>query len=117
MTRTSILAALFGTGLALAPLAAAYAGVLTDSNGMTLYTFDKDSKGVSNCYGGCAVNWPPFIAKSGDMMGAPWSKITRKDGTQQWAYDGKPLYFFIGDKAKGDENGNGFKGVWHVIQQ
>ena len=33
--------------------------VLTDANGMTLYTFDKDAPGVTNCYDKCAVNWPP----------------------------------------------------------
>ena len=84
---------------------------------MTLYTFDNDTNGTSTCYDACATNWPPFIATSGDMMGKPWTKITRKDGKQQWAYDGKPLYYFIGDKAAGDENGNGLKGVWHVISK
>jgi predicted lipoprotein with Yx(FWY)xxD motif len=33
--------------------------VLTDANGMTLYTWDKDEMGAkSNCYEQCAVNWP-----------------------------------------------------------
>src|SRR5262249_49917000 len=36
--------------------------VYTDDKGMTLYTFDKDGKGVSNCYDTCAKNWPPFAA-------------------------------------------------------
>src|SRR5476649_1831236 len=30
---------------------------MTDSKGMTLYTYDKDTKGVSNCYGGCVKVW------------------------------------------------------------
>ena len=33
--------------------------VLTDAKGMTLYIYDKDTTGVSNCYDKCAVNWPP----------------------------------------------------------
>ena len=33
--------------------------VLTTSDGLTLYTFDKDKKGVSNCKGDCAKMWPP----------------------------------------------------------
>ena len=32
--------------------------VLTDANGMTLYTFDKDAEGKSACNGPCATNWP-----------------------------------------------------------
>ena len=36
--------------------------ILTDANGMTLYTFDKDTAGTSNCYDECAANWPPLIA-------------------------------------------------------
>ena len=31
-------------------------GILTDSKGMTLYVFDKDTPGVSNCYDKCAAN-------------------------------------------------------------
>src|SRR5579871_4774679 len=33
---------------------------MTDFQGMTLYTFDKDTQGVSNCYNGCAKAWPPY---------------------------------------------------------
>jgi predicted lipoprotein with Yx(FWY)xxD motif len=39
--------------------------VLTTPEGMTLYTFDKDKKGVSNCKGDCAKMWPPLKAKKG----------------------------------------------------
>ena len=36
-------------------------GVLVDSGGMTVYTFDKDTagSGKSMCKGECATNWPP----------------------------------------------------------
>src|SRR5690242_16568876 len=36
-------------------------GMLVDSKGMTVYTFDKDTanSGKSACTGGCAENWPP----------------------------------------------------------
>ena len=36
--------------------------VLSTSSGMTLYTYDKDVLGQSNCYGDCAEYWPPFLA-------------------------------------------------------
>jgi predicted lipoprotein with Yx(FWY)xxD motif len=35
----------------------------------------------------------------------------------QWAYDGKPVYMFQGDKAKGDMAGDGMGGAWHVIKE
>ena len=36
--------------------------VLTDGNGLSLYTFDKDTPAVSNCYDDCAAKWPPLEA-------------------------------------------------------
>ncbi|MGV8488894.1 COG4315 family predicted lipoprotein [Pseudomonas aeruginosa] len=53
----------------------------------------------------------PWAAASGD-----WSLVAREDGTQQWAYYGKPLYTFIQDKKPGDKNGDGKMGAWHVAQ-
>lgn len=91
--------------------------MLAAQNGMTLYSFDKDTKGVSNCYDACAVAWPPYAAMKDDKVAKDWSMVTRKDGTLQWAYDDKPLYFFNGDKAKGDKTGDGIKGIWHVVAE
>ena len=93
------------------------AELLAAKNGMTLYTFDKDAGGVSSCYKECATNWPPYLGKEGDAMMKDWSLAKRTDGAMQWTYDAKPLYFFIGDKAKGDAKGDGLKGVWHVIKE
>lgn len=94
---------------------ASSAAALTDSKGMTLYTFDKDDAGVSNCNGGCAKKWPPFAAKAGAKApAAGFTIITRADGTSQWAKDGAPLYYWIGDKKAGDTNGDGVGGVWHT---
>jgi len=67
-------------------------GVFVNGNGMTLYTFDKDSGGKSACNGPCATNWPPLAANAGVTASGDWSIITRDDGTRQWAYKGKPLY-------------------------
>ena len=93
------------------------AGMLTDQNGMTLYVFDKDTKGVSNCYDACAAKWPVYAAKKDDKVEKDWSMVTRKDGTLQWAYDDKPLYFFADDKAKGDKKGDGLMGIWHIVAE
>ncbi|HEY9211382.1 MAG TPA: hypothetical protein VIQ29_00860 [Ancylobacter sp.] len=93
------------------------AGLLTAANGMTVYTFDHDIGGVSSCYDACAANWPPYLAKTGETAMKGQTLAPRKDGSMQWAYDGKPLYFFAGDKKKGDKTGDRRGGVWHVVAQ
>lgn len=90
-------------------------GPLVAENGMTLYTFDNDSANTSNCYDNCAVNWPPYLAQAGASSGG-LATIERRDGTMQWAKDGAPLYFWIGDNAPGDTTGDGVGGVWHVAK-
>jgi predicted lipoprotein with Yx(FWY)xxD motif len=92
-------------------------GMMTDHKGMTLYTFDKDTGGKSVCTGDCAKNWPPLMAKEGDKAEGKWSIIKRDDGSMQWAYDGKPLYYFMKDKAPGDMTGDKMKDVWHVVHE
>jgi predicted lipoprotein with Yx(FWY)xxD motif len=89
--------------------------VLVGPNGMTLYTWDNDTPGVSNCNGGCATNWPPFYAEAGAMAEGDWTIVTRDDGTLIWAYDGLPLYYFARDTNPGDVNGNQPDGTWHVV--
>ncbi|WP_138515450.1 hypothetical protein [Rhodoferax bucti] len=93
-------------------------GVLTGTNGMTLYTFDKDAtgSGKSVCNGPCAVNWPPLLATDSDKAHGDYSIITRDDGKKQWALKGKPLYFWIKDSKAGDTTGDGVQGVWHLIK-
>ncbi len=88
--------------------------ILTDANGMTLYTFDKDAVGVSNCYDECAVKWPPAFADAAAMAEGDFTIVDRKDGTKIWAYKGWPLYLWMNDKAVGDMTGDGVGGVWHV---
>jgi len=89
--------------------------VLTDEKGMTLYIYDKDTKGASNCYGECAEYWPPDVAKAGAAASGPYSLVLRKDGHKQWAFNGMPLYLWQNDTAKGQVTGDGVQGVWHVI--
>jgi predicted lipoprotein with Yx(FWY)xxD motif len=91
-------------------------GVLANKEGRTLYTFDKDAPGKSNCYGGCAAAWPPFAVANPALAGGDFTIVARDDGTAQWAYKGKPLYFFAGDAKPGDINGDKQGGVWHVIR-
>lgn len=103
------------TGLAAEP-AMEKNGMLVDHQGMTLYTYDKDSDGKSACNGQCAQNWPPLMADASAKAEGNWSVIKRDDGSMQWAHGGKPLYTFVMDKKAGDVTGDGKMGVWHVAK-
>jgi predicted lipoprotein with Yx(FWY)xxD motif len=87
---------------------------LVDAKGMTLYIFDRDATGKSNCNGQCAVAWPPFAAAADAKPPGDWTVVTRDDGSKQWAYKGKPLYLFNKDIKPGDVNGDGVNSVWHI---
>lgn len=93
---------------------------LTGLNGMTLYVYTKDTADTSTCSGTCATNWPPLTVASGATVTGPsaatmgFATITRADGTTQVTYNHMPLYYFAGDSAAGDTNGQGKGGVWSV---
>ena len=92
--------------------------MLMDQKGMTLYTFDNDKEAnKSSCNGNCANVWPPLKAQAADKDMGNWKIITRDDGSKQWAYKGKPVYYFAMDKAAGDKAGEGRgNGAWHVAK-
>ena len=103
-----------------APAAPAMAmdGVLVGSNQMTLYTFDRDvaASGKSVCNGPCANNWPPLMAAADAKDAGDWTVITRDDGSKQWSFKGKPLYFWVKDSKPGDKTGDGFNNVWRLAR-
>jgi predicted lipoprotein with Yx(FWY)xxD motif len=115
---SATLAACSGYGTRATAPAMASGDMLTGSNGMTLYVFDKDAAGIgkSMCNGPCATNWPPLMAMDGDMASGDYSIVMRDDGKKQWAFKGKPLYFWAKDMKAGDKTGDGFNNVWHVAK-
>ncbi|PAA94910.1 hypothetical protein CJJ13_24975 [Serratia fonticola] len=90
--------------------------ILTNQNHMSLYTFSKDSKGVSACYEECAKIWPPLVAQKEAVVSGEFSVIARKDGIYQWAYQGNPLYTWVKDTQPGDITGDMVKNVWHLVR-
>ncbi len=93
-------------------------GMLTSASGMTLYVYDQDiaGSGKSTCNGPCAANWPPLMAEADAKPTGDYSLVARDDGGKQWAYKGKPLYFWAKDAKPGDKTGDGVKNVWHVVR-
>jgi len=112
--------AAYGVAVAAAAMPAsvkASGGMLTDAKGMTLYTWDNDKEAnKSACNGNCLNNWPVLKAEASDKDMGDWKVITRDDGSKQWAYKGKPLYYFVMDKAAGDKSGDGRGMVWHIAK-
>jgi predicted lipoprotein with Yx(FWY)xxD motif len=85
-------------------------------NHMSLYTYDNDTVGVSNCIGACADTWIPAKLKKNAKLGESYSSIERADGTMQAAFRGMPLYLYAGDKKVGDIKGDGVGGVWKLAK-
>ena len=108
------------SGTALKTATIGGATVLTNAKGFTLYSFAPDTATKSNCNGTCASFWPPVKgpATAGSGVTGTLTTITRSDGSMQAAYDGHPLYTYVGDTAPGQAKGNGLNlsgGVWHVV--
>ena len=93
--------------------------VLTNSKGLTLYSFAPDTPTKSACYGSCASYWPPVAsAKLASGVPGTLTTIKRTDGTTQAVYNGHPLYTYIADSAPGQANGNNINlngGLWREI--
>ena len=97
---------------------------LANATGWTLYLYmaDKPHSGKSACYSSCATYWPPFYASNlrlpEGLNASDFGVINRTDGTRQLTYMGWPLYYYAGDRAAGQINGddiNSFGGLWFVV--
>lgn len=97
--------------------------VIVDSEGLTLYYFEKDKNGKSACYKACASAWPPLTTGGAPQAagGAESSKLgtsNRKDGTTQVTYAGWPLYTYVADAKSGEDNGtdvDSFGAAWYPL--
>ncbi|WP_097924625.1 SCO0930 family lipoprotein [Streptomyces sp. wa1063] len=92
--------------------------VLTDSEGFTLYRFDKDTANPpkATCDGACAATWPVVSAGNATAVAGAGpellGEVTRADGTSQLTVDGWPMYRYAKDTAPGQVNGQGVGGTW-----
>jgi predicted lipoprotein with Yx(FWY)xxD motif len=94
-------------------------GMLVSMNNMTVYTFDGDQvgSGRSSCYADCEINWPPLLVDQNATSYGDYSILTRDDGKKQFAYKGKPLYYYRLDNKPDETNGNNLaNGAWRIVR-
>ena len=94
---------------------------LVGPEGLTLYYFTRDvTPGQSVCFGGCLEAWPPLLVGegqqlvAGDGVNGTMASFARDDGAMQATYRGRPLYYWQGDTAPGETNGQDVGNVWFV---
>ena len=102
-----------------------FGAILFDGRSRALYAFTRDPRGGrSQCYGVCAKAWPVYFARGALLAGKGVSKsligtVRRRDGRQQVRYNGRPLYYYVGDKSPGQilcQNVDEFGGTWLVVR-
>ena len=116
-------AAAAGSGLVITTKSGSAGAFLTDGSGRAVYLWMKDGKDSSACSGACAGAWPPVtstgaVTASGSVNMADVTTFTRSDGSKQVAYDGHPLYYFVGDSGPGKVTGqgsDGFGAKWWLV--
>jgi predicted lipoprotein with Yx(FWY)xxD motif len=97
--------------------------IVFDSSGRALYAFSRD-RGTSACYGACAAAWPPYLVRGALRAPAGVSPgllgtTRRRDGSRQLTFAGRPLYYYVGDRAPGVvlcQNISEYGGLWQVAR-
>lgn len=101
-------------------MSSTFGDYLAGADGKALYVLTNDSTGTSTCVDECAQNWPPFTLAEGETTTAgagvtgELGTLQRPDGSTQVSINGLPLYYFAGDTAAGDTNGQGINDVWFL---
>lgn len=98
--------------------------VLTNENGMTLYSVASDPKVIARttCDAECArTHWTPVVAAPEATPLGNWSPEVAEDGSRYWTYLGRRVYTFNNDRTPGDTKGDkfatgvGIRGGWRAI--
>ena len=111
------------TGTVITTHAGSAGAFLTNGSGRAVYLWAKDGMNMSACSGACAAAWPPVpatgkLTAAGGAKASDLGTITRSGGTKQVTYDGHPLYYFVGDSAAGQTNGqasDNFGAKWWLV--
>jgi len=88
--------------------------LLANHRGYSVYTWDGDEPGKSNCYEECLEEWQPVRAPQTARPQGEWTTVERAPGIKQWAFRGKPLYTYILDPRTRSLIGSDVPG-WHNV--
>ena len=101
----------------------AYGRILFDGQSRALYAFTKDPRNKSVCAGACAKAWPPYVVATRPKAAAGvkpslLGTTKRPDGRTQVTYNGRPLYYYVGDPVGQVrcQNVSEFGGLWLVMR-
>ncbi len=94
--------------------------VMVGANGHTLYAFTNDPEKQSSCFDACAQAWPPVTVEEGfdisdELQSSGVSTFARPDGSRQLVMGKWALYYYAGDAAPGEANGQGSGGKWYAV--
>lgn len=98
---------------------AKYGQILVDSQGRTVYIFDKDMGTTSACTSAvCTAAWPAVVAtgtpQGGTGVTSTMLGTAKGQVAGQVTYNGHLLYRFAADKSAGDVMGAAIPG-WHPV--
>ena len=88
--------------------------LLTTAEGRSVYQWDRDADGKSNCAGPCAKEWTPILAPDRVSTQGDWSIVERSPGVKQWAYRKRPVYTHMLDEKTPSQQGSDVPG-WHNV--
>nr|WP_246422041.1 hypothetical protein [Nocardiopsis mwathae] len=95
--------------------------IVVDEKGFTLYRFDQDTADppASNCDADCEQKWPPVWAGEGiTIEGGDDSEagtLEWDNGQEQVTLGGWPLYYYAGDTAPDQTNGEAMGDAWWAV--
>jgi predicted lipoprotein with Yx(FWY)xxD motif len=111
-----------GSGSVVEVTGSQYGQILIDSDGRTLYSFDKETTDRSECFGACAEAWPPFYTEGEPRAGKGVDQrllgTTDHEGRDLVTYNGHPLYYYVneGPNEVLCQNVEEFGGLWLVVE-
>jgi predicted lipoprotein with Yx(FWY)xxD motif len=100
----------------------AFGTILFDASRQAIYLFGKEKTASADCYGACAVAWPPVLTKgppqaAGAVRAGLLGTTRRTDGSRQVTYAGHPLYYYA-HEGKGEVTCHDVResgGLWLVV--